>query len=217
MVDPKKPPEIFYTPPEIVQAPDPEEAPDVKKELWREVFSWARTIILTLILAFSINSFVIVNARVPTGSMEDTIQVNDRIVAFRLSYLFRPPARYDIVVFRGPEGDPTLYVKRILGLPGDSLIIVNGHVYINGSTEPQRHHFVKGEFIGNYGVYNAATGRLEPFIVPEGHFFVLGDYRTNSVDSRHERQWGQTFVPRDRILGRVAFRYFPGFANLMNR
>ena len=211
MVDPKKPPEIFYTPP--VKVPEvEEEVRDVKKELWQEVFSWARTIILTLILAFAINSFVIVNARVPTGSMEYTIQVNDRIVAFRLSYLFRPPARYDIVVFRGPEGDPTLYVKRIIGLPGDSLIIVDGHVYVSGSTLPLRYDFVKGELIGNFGVENPATGTLEPFIIPEGHFFVLGDYRTNSLDSR---QWG--YVPQERILGRVVFRYFPRFANLMNR
>jgi len=216
MVDPKKPPEIFYRPP-VKLPPLDDEPPDFKKELWREVFSWARVIIFTLILAFSINSFVIVNARVPTGSMEDTIQVNDRIVAFRLSYLFNEPRRYDIVVFRGPPGNPTHYVKRIIGLPGDSLLIINGHVYINGSEEPLRYDFVKGAIGGDYGVFNAETETFEPFIVPEGHFFVLGDYRTNSVDSRHERMWGETFIPQERILGRVIFRYFPGFANLMNR
>ena len=215
MVDPKNPPKINYKP--VLKAPvtKPEdETPNVKKELWQEALSWAKTIIITLLMAFAINNFVIVNAVVPTGSMEDTIQVNNRIVAFRLSYLFRAPRRYDIVVFRGPEGDPTLYVKRILGLPGERLLIVDGHVYINGSAIPQRYDFVKGEIYGNHGVLNAEAGVLEPFEIPEGHFFVLGDFRSNSVDSR---QWQETFVPRGRILGRVAFRYFPGFANLMNK
>ncbi|MCL2361905.1 MAG: signal peptidase I [Defluviitaleaceae bacterium] len=213
MIDPKKPPKIYYKP--VVKAPvvKEDDTPDVKKELWQEALSWAKTIILTLLLAFAINNFVIVNALVPSGSMEDTIMTNDRIVAFRLSYLFRPPQRFDMVVFRGPEGDPTLYVKRIIGLPGDRVIIIDGHVYINGSAVPERHDFVKGALVGNHGVPNEETGVLYPWVVPDGHFFVLGDYRTNSVDSR---QWSEVFIPRGRILGRVAFRYFPGFANLMN-
>ena len=215
MVDPRKPPKIHYKP--VIKAPPPkpdDEILDVKKELWQEVLNWAKTIILVLLFAFFFNNFVIVNAVVPTGSMEDTIQSNDRIVAFRLSYLFRDPQRYDIVVFRGAEGDPTLYVKRILGLPGESLIILNGHVYINGSDTPQRFDFVQGMITGNHGIFNEATNTLEPFIIPEGHYFVLGDYRSNSVDSR---TWEEIYIPRGRMLGRVVFRYFPGFANLSNR
>jgi len=214
MIDPKKPPKIYYKP--IVRAPvvkEDDDTPDVKKELWQETLSWAKTIIITLLLAFTINNFVIVNAQVPTGSMEDTIRTNDRVVAFRLSYLFRQPERFEVVVFRGPPGDTDLYVKRIMGLPGDRLLILDGHVYINGAQVPERYDFVKGELIGNHGVFNNDTGILEPFVIPYGHFFVLGDFRTNSVDSR---TWSETFIPRGRILGRVAFRYFPGFANLMN-
>ena len=215
MVDPNKPPKIYYKP--VIKPPPkkPEDdIPNVKKEIWGEVLSWAKTIILTLLLAAVINNFIIVNARVPTGSMENTIQVNDRIVAFRLSYLFNSPNRYDMVVFRGPVGDPTLYVKRILGLPGEELIIINGHVFINGSSEAQRSDFVKGELYGNFGVFNPETGQLDPFVIPEGHFFVLGDFRSNSFDSR---QWDETYIPRGRILGRVAFRYFPGFTNLLSQ
>jgi len=214
MVDPKKPPKIYYKP--VVRAPavkEDDDTPNVKKELWQEALSWAKTIIFTLLLAFAINNFVIVNALVPSGSMENTIMTNDRIVAFRLSYLFRPPQRFDMVVFRGPEGDPTLYVKRVIGLPGDRLIIWDGEVFINGSAVPERSDFVYGPLVGNHGVFNEETGTLEPFVVPDGHFFVLGDHRINSVDSR---QWSEVFIPRGRILGRVAFRYFPGFANLMN-
>ena len=215
MVDPHKPPKINYKP--IIKPPDPtpeDEVPDVKNELWKEVFSWAKTIIFVVLFAIAFNRFIIVNARVPTGSMENTIQPNDRIVAFRLSYRFRDPQRYDIVVFRGPPGNPTLYVKRIIGLPGDSLIIENGHVYINGSSVPQRHDFVYGNLFGNHGVPNAANDGLVPHVIPEGHFFMMGDNRNNSLDSR---QWDEPYIPLDRILGRVVFRYFPGFSNLSSR
>jgi len=215
MADYNKPPKIYFKP---VIRPQEEkyesEIPDVKREIWLEMLSWAKTVVVALLLVITVNSFVIVNAVVPTPSMENTIQTNDRIVAFRMSYLFSEPGRYDMIVFRGPEGDPKLYVKRILGLPGESLTIINGEVFINGSTTPQRSDFVKGGLNGNYGVFNEATGMLEPFIIPEDHFFVLGDFRDRSADSRI---WSETYIPRGRILGRVAFRYFPGFSNLRNR
>jgi len=214
LADPRNTPQIFYTPTIKPPPPEPEDnAPDVKNELWKEILSWAKTIIFVVLFALFFNNFVIVNARVPTPSMEDTIRTGDRIVAFRLSYMFREPRRYEMIVFRGPEGDPTLYVKRILGLPGESLIIRDGHVYINGASVPQRYDFVKGHIRGNFGVLNEATGQLEPYIIPEGHVFVLGDYRDRSDDSR---SWSESYIPYDRILGRVIFRYFPGFANLTN-
>ena len=215
MSEHNRPPKIYYKP--VIRTPaakTDDETLSVKKELWQEALLWARTIIVTLMFAFAINNFVIVNARVPSPSMEDTIQTGDRLVAFRLSYLFRSPERYDMVVFRGPPGDTTLYVKRVLGLPGESLLIRDGHVFINGSTEPQRYDFIKGGIFGDFGILNEETGVLEPIHIPEGHFFVLGDYRAISVDSR---RWEESYIPRGRILGRVIFRYFPGFANLTNR
>ena len=215
MTDRNRPPKIHYKP--VIKAPvaKPEdETLDVKTELWQETLTWAKTIVVTLAIVFVVTNFIIVNARVPSASMEDTIMTNNRVVAFRLSYLFRAPERYEMVVFRGPPGDRTLYVKRVLGLPGESLIIRDGHVYINGSAVPQRYDFVKGELFGDFGVINEETGVLEPIQIPEGHFFVLGDWRANSQDSR---TWEGNYIPRGRILGRVIFRYFPGFANLTNR
>jgi len=209
-----KPPRISYKP--VVRPPVPvldNGIPNLKQELWREVISWVKPAIYSFLFAIIVNNFVIVNATVPSPSMEDTVRTGDRLVAFRLSYLFSEPERYDIVVFSRPE-TRRLYVKRILGLPGESLLFLDGHVYINGSNIPQRYDFIKGPLLGEYGVFDAAAGVFEPFVIPDGHFFVLGDYRINSGDSRY---WHETFIPRGQIVGRVVFRYFPGFANLSNQ
>ena len=181
--------------------PDSEE-PDVKGELWSDALGWIKTILFALVFAWLFTNFVIVNAMVPTGSMEGTIRVDDRIVAFRLSYMFSEPQRFDIIVFRGPYDESNLYVKRVIGVPGDTVVIEEGRVFINGESQPVRDDFVQGEFTGNFG----------PFEVPENNFFVLGDNRNNSVDSRHWQN--SSFVERGQIQGRVIFRYWPGFRNL---
>jgi len=177
---------------------------DVKKELISEALSWATIILFAVVFAVLINRFVIVNATVPTSSMEGTIRAADRIIAFRLSYLFSDPSTFDIIVFRGTDGDPDYYVKRVIGVPGDTVNIINGQVFINGSAMPLRDDFVQGPILGNYG----------PYEVPEGYFFVLGDYRSNSIDSRHWRD--NAFVSENDIVGRVIFRYHPGFRLLRN-
>ncbi|MCL2462144.1 MAG: signal peptidase I, partial [Defluviitaleaceae bacterium] len=103
---------------------------EVRSENINEVISWIKTILFAVILAVFINQVVIVNATVPTGSMEDTIMPNSRIVAFRLDYLFTTPKRFDIVVFRYPDDRTQLFVKRVIGLPGETVSIRDGEVYI---------------------------------------------------------------------------------------
>ncbi len=171
-----------------------------KNTLKKEIFSWIRTILLALCLAFFINNFIIVNATVPTGSMETTIMSDDRIIALRLNYYFTSPKRGDIVVFKYPD-DPeqkTLYVKRIIGLPGDKVEIYDGKVYINNSVEPLEDEYVTKSATGDYG----------PFEVPEDCYFMMGDNRDNSLDSRF---WADKYVKRNKILGKVIFGYYPKF------
>jgi len=184
----------------------PEPPPDVWKELMREALSWAKVIVFAVVFALGINFFVIVNASIPTGSMESTIRVNDRIVAFRLSYMFSSPERYDIVVFRAPD-DGVKNVKRVIGLPGERVAIVDGVVYINGVAG------VRDDFV-QAGPFGYLGPNFEEQTVPAGHFFVLGDSRGNSHDSR---RWANPFVDEDRILGRAVFRYFPGFKSFASR
>ena len=178
-----------------------EKPQSIKFVIISEILSWAKLIFFTLALAVILNQFVIVNASIPTGSMERAIMPNDRIIAFRLSYLFSEPDRFDIVIFRYPDNESLLYVKRIIGLPGETVIIRDGQVFINDSQTPLQDDFINEPPRGNYG----------PFLVPENSYFMLGDNRNNSEDSR---AWTNPFVHRDGILGRAIFRYHRGFALL---
>jgi len=179
------------------------DVPNVKKELLGEILSLGKAVLFAVVFAVLFNRFIIVNASVPTSSMESTIQPNDRIIAFRLSYLFSDPSRFDIIVFPSPDDPSTLNVKRVIGMPGETINIVNGLVFVNNSAEPLRYDFVQGDLLGNFG----------PYHIPEGYFFVLGDYRGNSMDSRH---WNNSFVDQNSILGRAVFRYFPRIGSLTN-
>ena len=163
-----------------------------------EVISWLKTLLLAAVLAGVINSFLIVNAQVPTGSMENTIMAGDRILALRTAYLAKEPERGDVVVFRYPD-DPsgeTLYVKRIIGEGGDQVQILEGKVYVNG--EVLQEDYIAEAMIGNYG----------PFVVPADSYFMLGDNRNYSLDSRF---WENKFVDEEEILGKVVLRYYKGF------
>ena len=163
-----------------------------------EVISWIKTIVLALVLAGAVNSFLIVNAEVPTGSMENTIMTGDRILALRTSYWFDEPEAGDIAVFRYPD-DPTgktLYVKRIIGTEGDVVEVEDGEVYVNG--EMLAEDYIAETTVGDFG----------PYLVPEDSYFMMGDNRNHSLDSRY---WDNKFVHEDEILGKVVLRYYKGF------
>ncbi len=166
-----------------------------KESFTKEVVSWIFTFIACIIAAKLITSFIIVNARVPSASMENTVMTNDRLIANRLAYTFSDPKRFDIIVFVAPDEPDKLFIKRIIGIPGDTIEIVNGTLIINGKVIEEE-EYVKEQMNGSYG----------PVTVPEGHYFMLGDNRNNSLDSRY---WFNTFVPEDTILGEAMFTYFP--------
>ena len=168
----------------------------MSREVRKEIISWVLIIGAALAFAFIINNFLIVNASVPSGSMMDTIPEKSRIVAFRLAYAFSEPKRYDVIVFKFPDDETELYVKRVIGLPGETVEIIDGKVYINGSSMALDDGFVRG-------VPKASSG---PYVVPEGCYFMLGDNRNNSRDSR---LWDNKFVAKEKILGKAVFCYFP--------
>jgi signal peptidase I len=165
-----------------------------------EIFSCIKIFVGAVILAFLFTQFIIVNAEVPTGSMKNTIMEGDRLFGFRLSYIFSEPERGDVVIFKYPDDETQNYVKRIIGIPGDIVQIKEGHVYVNG--EQLEEDYISEPM--------KVTDTEETYVVPEGHYFMMGDNRNYSLDSRY---WKNTYVAKDKILAKVIFRYYDGYNN----
>lgn len=163
--------------------------------LVREVIE---TIVLTLLMFLVIN-LAVQNFDVDGESMEASLHNNERLMVDKWTYLFHPPARGDVIVFLSPPAanEPnTDFVKRIIGIPGDVITIQGTTVIVDGT--PLKETYISPLFQGVGG--NA----VQNVVVPPGKYFVMGDHRSNSFDSRF---WG--FLPRANIIGRVALVYWP--------
>lgn len=162
------------------------------------IFGWVKVVAIALVIALLINKFVIANALIPSGSMESTIMTGDRVIGLRTSYIFTSPERGDIVIFKNPDDESKLYIKRIIGVPGDKVVISDGLVYINDSEVPLEEEYLSVTPKGNFG----------PYEVPEDSYFMLGDNRNVSKDSRY---WENTFVKEEKIIAKAIFRYYPSW------
>lgn len=161
-----------------------------------EIMSWIKCILLAVLLAVFVSEFLIVNSRIPSGSMENTIMTGDKLIALRTSYWFNNPERGDIVVFEYPDDPEELFIKRVIGLPGEKVEIIDGKVYINDKEEPLQEDYIKEEMDGSFG----------PYYVPQGSYFMMGDNRNDSLDSRF---WNDKYVKKDAILGKAKLQYYP--------
>jgi signal peptidase I len=150
------------------------------------------TILFAFILAFLIKSFILQISYIPTGSMIPTLNNGEAVLVVRIPYYFREPRRGEIIVFKYPLNPSQEYVKRLIGLPGDTIEIKHGNVYVNG--ELLKEDYVKRKDDYNYG----------PIKVPKDSYFVLGDNRPVSVDSR---SWG--FVPKKNLVGQAILLLWP--------
>ncbi|NJN31180.1 MAG: signal peptidase I [Synechococcales cyanobacterium RM1_1_8] len=173
-----------------------------------------KTIGLSALLAFGIRTFVAEARFIPSGSMEPTLQIDDRLIIDKVSYRFEAPQRGDIVVFNPTDelrrqDFKDAFIKRIIGLPGDQVEMRNGQVYVNGQAIPEAYIQVGDvaipEDIKDKLNRNWTPNKLElPARIPPGSYLVFGDNRDNSYDSRF---WG--YVPRDKIIGRAVVRFWP--------
>ena len=170
----------------------------MEKKVVGEIISWIGVLVTAVVLATIINRLIIFRVKVPTGSMENTIMTGDSVITFRLSYLFNDPKRGDIVVFPFPDDEEKDYIKRIIGLPGETIEGKDGIVYING--RPLNEDYVLEKLDEDFG----------PYQVPEGRYFMMGDNRNCSEDSR---VWVNKFVEKDKIRGKALFK-FPKFTKL---
>ena len=107
-----------------------------KKSIGKELLEYLKMIIFVVIFVLAVNNFLIINAKIPSESMENTIMTGDRIFGNRLAYVLGDPERYDIVIFRYPDDESQLFIKRVIGLPGETVEIIDGKVYIDGSDTP---------------------------------------------------------------------------------
>lgn len=159
-----------------------------------------QTVGLSVVLALGIRQFVAEARYIPTGSMEPTLQVNDRLVVEKISYHLTVPERGDIVVFWPPEeltpaGQPrNAFIKRVIGLPGDTVEVKDGKVLINN------------ELISEEYIKAPPNYQWGPKTVPKESYIVFGDNRNNSVDSH---AWPRPFLPEDQIIGKAVVRFWP--------
>jgi len=184
-----------------------------QKSTVREYFE---SIVVAVILALFIRTFVVQAFKIPTGSMEPNLLVGDHLLVNK--FVFAPTAypaerallpmreirRGDIVVFKFPEDPERDFIKRVIGLPGDTVELRSREVFINGqkSAEPYAHYlFPVGE--GQESTSFDVRERYGPVTVPGGHYFMMGDNRDNSQDSRY---WG--FLPADYVKGRALMIYW---------
>lgn len=165
----------------------------------KEFFGWILYIALILGATFLIVTYVGQRTKVSGNSMETALHNGDNLIVDKISYRFREPERYEIVVFPYRHQENTYYIKRIIGLPGESVQIKNGEVYINGK--------VLGE---NYGIEKINIGEegiaKDMIVLGEDEYFVLGDNRNHSSDSRDS---SVGILKKDELIGRAFVRIWP--------
>ena len=162
-----------------------------KKIIWENI----KSLLIAFILAMFIRTFFFQAFKIPSRSMEPTLQVGDRLLANKIIYRFRKPERGEVIIFRYPENRRRDFVKRLVGLPEEKVEIHNGKIYIDGKEENPlniRYYYSEGPYGEN------------KVLVPPHFYYVLGDNSRNSKDSRY---WG--FVPEKDIIGKAFFIYWP--------
>ncbi len=159
----------------------------------------AVTVVVALMLALLIRVFVAEPRYIPSDSMAPTLQVGDRLVIEKVAYRFRDPQFREVIIFQPPAllqelgyGENQVFIKRVVGLPGQMVQVHNGQVLLDG--EPVQESYIAA----------APAYELRAIKVPEGEYFVMGDNRNNSNDSH---VWG--FLPREQVIGRAVWRFWP--------
>ncbi len=153
-------------------------------------------VVPAVVLFLVIHTFFLESRFVPSPSMVPTIEVQDRFLLNKTAYWFKTPQRYDVIIFKPPveAGSSEDFVKRVIGLPGETLRVHGGVVYINNKPLPES--YITPD--------RAPISEFSPIIIPEGQLFMMGDNRNNSQDSRY---WGT--LPIKDVKGQAWWRFWP--------
>ena len=167
------------------------------KSIFKEILDWVIYIGIILLFTYLIITYVGVRTRVSGQSMQPTLHDGDNLLVDKLTYRFRDPKRYEIVVFPYKYEENTYYIKRIIGLPGETVQVKNGEVYIDGE--------ILGEDYGAEAMEDAGIAS-EPIELGTDEYFVLGDNRNHSSDSRDP---SVGVLRREDLIGRAWIRIYP--------
>ena len=166
------------------------------RSVWRE---YAETLIIAVLLALTIRTFVVQAFVIPSGSMLPTLRIGDYLLVNKFVYLFRPIRRGDIIVFKFPHDEARDFIKRVVGLPGETLEIRDRQVFIDGKPLHEPYAvYSEPPLLGSPVPYH-----LGPMVIPPGHLFMMGDNRDNSLDSR---AWG--LLEESKVVGEASIIYF---------
>jgi len=167
-------------------------------KLVKGVLEWVIYVVVLVILCWLIITFVGQRTEVFGESMEPTLQDGDNLIVDKISYHFRDPKRYEIIVFPYDYQEKVYYIKRIIGLPGETVQVIDGYVYIDGELP-------ESEIYGKEVMYDAGIAE-EPIELGEDEYFVLGDNRNHSADSRDPKVG---VLKREDLIGRAWIRIYP--------
>ncbi len=166
----------------------------------KEIFGWIIYILTVICVTYLIVTYVGQRTKVSGPSMEATLHDGDNLIVDKISYRFRDPERFEIIVFPYQYAEDTFYIKRIIGMPGDTLQIIDGYVYINGE-------LLEEDVYGKELIDETKKGIAdEPVVLGEDEYFVMGDNRNHSSDSRDP---SVGVLNRDQLVGRAWLRIYP--------
>ena len=200
----------------VNNTPETENKENVKGK--SEIWEYVRIVVAVVLVVGIVNTFFLLNARIPSDSMENTITKGDQLFGNRLAYKDHDPERYDIVIFKYPDDEKQLFIKRVIGLPGETVTIIDGEVYIDDDPTPLDDSFLPEKMEGDFG----------PYEVPEDCYFMMGDNRFNSLDLRHSYEqtlkplcnddkmsvtyysmMSPQYINKKYIIGKPVFRFWP--------
>jgi signal peptidase I len=168
----------------------------------RGTFDLIIIVVIAIAITFLVRTFVVATYKIPSQSMTDTIQVNDRVFSEKVTYYFNDVQPGDIVTFMNPDGSGETLIKRVIAVGGQTVDLRGGHVYVDGARldEP----YTEGKPSEPLETQLAGVTVEYPYTVPEGYIWVMGDNRTNSKDSRY---FGA--VSEESVTGRACYTYWP--------